>query len=174
MNKIKMGLLVLSAAIMIACFFAFKSQSAEVVTIADENGVLQQAPGGNYYTYQWNLGTIANANNDTLYLPSSLRPVQSDFIQVYGITRTSVSGTANVAVKVECTAEPYSGTTPPTTGWVTALNSANSSAATAATTATTEQIVLGMSPSINYRVIVDGTGTQSTTYRIRVVMKRKT
>lgn len=174
MNKIKAGLLAFSVLLLTIGIFAFKAQNNAIQTETDENGVFQSSGSGSYYTYRWNLDTIANAANDTLYLPSSLRPVLSDFIQTYSVIRTSISGTANVAVKVEGTTEPYVGSTPPTTGWVNVLNSANAAAATAATTATTEQIVLGMSPSISYRIIVDGTGTQSTSYRIRATMKRKT
>lgn len=174
MNNIKKGIFLLFVALTWAAIFAFKAQDNAIQTETDENGVFQSSGSGSYYTYRWNLDTITNAANDTLYLPSSLRPVLSDFIQCYGITRTSISGTASIAVKIEGTVEPYVGSTPPTTGWVNVLNSANAAAATAATTATTEQIVLGMSPSISYRIIVDGTGTQSTSYRIRATMKRKT
>ena len=152
-----------------------KAISETLITQNDEAGQLYFAPSGMFYEYTWRLDTISNANNDTLYLPSNLRPLVSDFTVAVAITRTNISGTTNLAVKLEGTNWAYSGSTPPTQGWATALNTANAAAATAATTATTEHILL---PStwglINYRVIVDGTGTQSSSYRIRLTLKKKT
>lgn len=128
---------------------------------------------GSIYEKTYTKDTITDAANDTLYLPSSMRPVVSNFIQGISITRTNISGTTNLAVKVEESTYRYSGTTPPTAGWVTALNSAGSSAATAATTATTEEIRLPDSYAMSYRVIIDGTGTQSSSYVIRWILKKK-
>lgn len=117
--------------------------------------------------------TITDAANDTLYLPSSMRPVISDFLHGISISRTSISGTHNLAVKVEESTYRYSGTTPPTAGWAASLNTANAAAATAATTATTEEIRLPASHAMNYRVIIDGSGTQSSSYVIRWILKKK-
>jgi hypothetical protein len=168
-------------ALLMAGIFAFSNNDFEkafkqerLVTITDAHGELMAAPSQAFYQYTWTMDTITNAANDTLNLPSALRPLLSDFEQCWSIVRTNISGTTNLAVKIEQTPYLYSGSTAPTLGWVTALNSANASAATAATTATTENIVLSMSPACNYRCIVDGTGTQSTSYRLRLVLKRKT
>ncbi len=126
------------------------------------------------YEYTWTKDTISNANNDTLYLPSRLRPVNSDYIMAVSVTRTNISGTTNLAVKVEGTTYNYTGSTKPTSGWCPALNTANAAAATAATTATEETLMIPNAYYKNYRVVVDGTGTQSTSYTIRLVMKKKT
>ncbi len=132
------------------------------------------APSGSFYERLYTLDTITNAANDTLYLPSNMRPLFSDFQMAVNILRTNISGTTNLAVKVEETNWPFSGTTAPTNGWVATLNSAGTAAATAATTATTEQLLIPHAYGINFRVIVDGTGTQVSSYRLRWTLKKKT
>lgn len=126
-----------------------------------------------FYDYAWTKDTITNAANDTLYLPSRMRPVNSDFIMAFAIKRTSISGTANIAVKIEESVYPYSGSTPPTAGWVTSFNNLGAAADTDATTATEETIRIPNAYGRSYRVIVDGTGTQSTSYDVRLLMKKK-
>ncbi len=126
-----------------------------------------------YYEYTYTKDTITNAANDTLYLPSTFRPQLSDFQMCVSVTRTNISGTTNLAVKVEDTAYKYTGSTPPTAGWAATLNSALAAAATAATTATTENLNIPHIYGMNTRIIVDGTGTQSSSYVIRVVLKKK-
>lgn len=126
-----------------------------------------------FYEYTYTKDTIANAANDTLYLPSTMRPVTSNFQICYDVTRTNISGTTNLAVKVEESTYRYSGSTPPTAGWAASLNSAGSAAETAATTATTEAIYIPNAYGVSYRIIIDGTGTQSSSYVIRVVLKKK-
>ncbi len=125
------------------------------------------------YDYAWTKDTITNAANDTLYLPSRMRPVNSDFLIAFAINRTSISGTANVAVKVEESVYPYTGSTPPTRGWVTSLNSVGGAADTDATTATEETIRIPNAYGRSYRIIIDGTGTQSTSYDARIILKKK-
>jgi len=132
-----------------------------------------ESSGTTMYEYTYTKDTITNANNDTLYLPSRLRPVNSDFLIAYTVTRTNISGTTNLAVKVEESGYNYTGTTRPTAGWVASLNSAGTAAATAATTATEELIRIPTAWGKSYRIIIDGTGTQSSSYVIRVVMKKK-
>lgn len=126
------------------------------------------------YEYTYTKDTITNAANDTLYLPSTMRPVLSDFIMAYSVMRTNISGTTSLAVKIEETTYRYSGSTPPTAGWSASLNSVGTAAATAATTATEEEIRIPNAYGLNYRCIIDGAGTQSSSYVIRVVMKKKT
>lgn len=77
-----------------------------------------------YYEYTYTKDTITNAANDTLYLPSTFRPQLSDFQMCVSVTRTNISGTTNLAVKVEDTAYKYTGSTPPSAGWAATLNSA--------------------------------------------------
>lgn len=126
-----------------------------------------------FYEYTYPKDTIANAANDTLYLPSNMRPVLSNYQITYAVTRTNISGTTNLAVKIEESAYRYSGSTPPTAGWAASLNSAGSAAATAATTATTEALYIPNAYGCSYRCIIDGTGTQSSSYVIRVILKKK-
>jgi hypothetical protein len=132
-----------------------------------------QTTGTAMYEHTWNKDTITNAANDTLYLPSRIRPVNSDFLIALSIHRTSISGTANLAVKVEESVYNYTGSTPPTRGWVTSFNNLGSAADTDATTATDETIRIPNAYGRSYRIIIDGTGTQSTSYDARILMKRK-
>jgi hypothetical protein len=140
-----------------------------------DGGEMYYAPTGSFYEVTFTKDTIANAANDTLYLPSRLRPILSDFQMCLNVTRTNISGTTALAVKAEETTYVYTGaSTPPTAGWSATLNSANAAAATAATTATTEAIFIPHAYGINYRFVVDGSGTQSSSYVLRLVLKKKT
>lgn len=173
-NKILFGLFL--TAVFATIGLSFKASAPDqikVVNFGENETAVYAGTMPIYYEKTYAKDTISNALNDTLYLPSNMRPVLSDFLQNWAITRTNISGTTNVAVKVEQTNYAYSGTTPPTAGWVTATNNVGTSAATAATTATTEAISIPNSYGINYRVIVDGTGSQSTSYVIRVTLKKK-
>ncbi len=165
-NKFLLPLLLLIAAsAMLTGLQSFKNSGANataaLITEQDDNGTLNYAPPGTYYEYTWTKDTISNANNDTLYLPARLSPLLSDFQVCYSIIRTSISGTANIAVKVEESA--YSSGT--VTDWV-------SKATTAATTATAEHLVLSHVPGMRQRIVIDGTGTQSTSYVVRGVLKK--
>jgi hypothetical protein len=153
--------------------FVFVAFAIGLVAWNYPDGEYQTSGGSSMFEHAYTKDTITNAANDTLYLPSRLRPVNSDFLIAVAINRTSISGTANVAVKVEESVYPYTGSTPPTRGWVTSLNTANSSAATAATTATEETLRIPNAFGRSYRIIVDGTGTQSTSYDVRLLMKKK-
>ena len=150
-----------------------KQINSTLIQEETESGLLTYAPTGTFYELTYTKDTIANAANDTLYLPSRLRPVLNDYQVSVSVTRTNISGTTNLAVKVEGSNYAYSGSTPPTAGWAATLNSANAAAAAAATTATTESFFIPHTYDINYRTIIDGTGTQSSSYVIRWVLKRK-
>lgn len=168
-NKILFGLFAL---IITAAALSSFDWGTEVERGTTEYGEFQTS-GTSIYEHTWTRDTITNANNDTLYLPARLRPVNSDFILSYTISRTSISGTANIAVKVEETGYNYTGSTPPTAGWVTSFNNLGAAADTDATTATEEAIRIPNAYGKAYRVIVDGSGTQSTSYVVRLVMKKK-
>lgn len=110
------------------------------------------------YTKDFTIDTIANAANDTLALGAN---IVSNYEWSYHIIRTNISGTTNIAVTVQA-----SGNTTGDTDWVTV-------ATTSATTATNE-ILSGVSfYGLRHRVIVDGTGTQSSSYKIKAVLKKK-
>mgnify|MGYP006931609411 CR=1 FL=1 len=167
-----MVLLVLAFAGIVAFGSGSRAEEAAVVNESTAEGEFQSV-GTGFLEYTYTLDTISNAANDTLYLPSRMRPVLSDYIMTYSVKRTNISGTTNIAVKIEESTYKYSSSTPPTAGWVASLNTAGSAAATAATTATEEEIRLPNAHGVSYRCIVDGTGTQSTSYVIRVIMKKK-
>lgn len=107
----------------------------------------------------WNLDTIANAANDTLDAPWS---IQSRYTGALQITRTNISGTTNIAVSIQ-TSVTNSLSTDVT--WVTV-------ATTAATTATAELLTLPEIYGQRIRIIVDGTGTQSSSYRLSWLGKK--
>jgi len=161
-----------------ALFFSFRSVDANTVQKVEmeDGSVFESNNAGTYYAYTWTKDTITDAANDTLYLPTSprMRPVYSNFTGCVSVTRTNISGTTNLAVKLEETAYAYSGSTAPTAAWASALKVGGSAAATAATTATTENLAIPDMYGMNYRVIIDGTGTQSSSYVIRLLLKKKT
>ena len=106
----------------------------------------------------WALDTITNAANDTLTLPWTL---QSRYTGALQITRTNISGTTNIAVSIQASVTSSSGTD---ATWVTV-------ATTSATTATAELLTLAETYGQRYRIIVDGTGTQSSSYRLSWLSK---
>lgn len=131
---------------------AFKGEESQAASMAAPNPP-------RLYSYEFTLDTITNAANDTLTLPAA--DVQSNYEWAYFITRTSISGTANIAVSVQA-----SGVRSGSTDWTQV-------GVTSATTATNE-IISGTSfHGRRHRIIVDGTGTQSTSYKITAVLKLK-
>jgi hypothetical protein len=136
---------------------------AAIVTLSgfeDSNTVNTAGPSApRLYTYEFTLDTITNAANDTLLLPAT--DVQSNYEWSYFITRTSISGTANIAVSVQA-----SGVRSGNTDWVQV-------GVTSATTATNEMVSGTSFHGRRHRIIVDGTGTQSTSYKITAVLKLK-
>lgn len=155
--------------------FSFKADNANAVIteVQPDGSFFDYDRAGTYYAYTWTKDTITDAANDTLYLPSNMRPVLSNFTGCVSVTRTNISGTTNLAVKLEETTYPYSGSTKPSAGWASALKVGGSAAATAATTATTENLAIPDLYGMNYRIIIDGTGTQSSSYVIRLLLKKK-
>lgn len=147
--------------IVCAAMLSFKAERPTAETHAGNTSKIEAiAPNAapQFFTKKWSLDTIANAANDTLALGSN---ILSNYEWSYHITRTSISGTANIAVTVQA-----SGLTTGNDDWVTV-------ATTSATTATNE-ILSGVSfYGVRHRLIVDGTGTQSTSYKITGVLKKK-
>lgn len=140
--------------------FAVFAGIATLSGFEDSSTLSASAPSApRLYTYEFTLDTLSNANNDTLLLPAT--DVQSNYEWAYFITRTSISGTANIAVAVQA-----SGVRSGNADWTQV-------GVTSATTATNE-IVSGTSfHGRRHRLIVDGTGTQSTSYKITAVLKLK-
>lgn len=130
--------------------FAFKG---------NEGAELAQTAPPKLYVKDWVLDTILNAAKDTLLLPAT--DVQSNYEWSYHITRTSISGTANVAVSVQAS------------GVRTGNNDWTQVAITSGTGATNEILSSASFFGRRHRIIVNGTGTQSTSYRITAVLKLK-
>lgn len=106
----------------------------------------------------YSLDTITNAANDTIVLPWTF---QSRYTGALQITRTNISGTTNLAVSIQASVTSSSGTD---ATWVTV-------ATTSATTATAELLTLAETYGQRYRIIIDGTGTQSSSYRLSWLSK---
>lgn len=156
----------------VVCGIAMSFKGSEVERGVLPDGTEYEYRAGRYYAYTFALDTITDAANDTLYLPSRMSDLHSNFQGCVSVTRTNISGTTNIAVKVEETAYDYSGSTAPTEGWASALKVGGTAAATAATTATIENLNIPESYGMAWRIVVDGTGTQSSSYKIRVVLKQ--
>lgn len=128
-------------------FFAGKPEAA------------QYAPAPSLLTKTWALDTISNAANDTLTLPWAM---QSRYTGALQLTRTNISGTTNLAVSVQ-TSVASSSSVDPT--WITVATSSG-------TGATNELITISETYGQRYRIIIDGTGTQSSSYRVSWLGKK--
>lgn len=105
--------------------------------------------------------TITNGESDTIRLSSVISDVQWLYTYSWHVSRTNLSGTTNVALKVEETTDPTGAT-----GWVT-VNTGAGTGATAERMTGTE--LLGR----QQRLVATGTGTQSTRYVVGVCLKLK-
>jgi hypothetical protein len=114
----------------------------------------------NLLTKTWALDTITNAANDTLLMPWTM---QNRYTGALQITRTNISGTTNLAITVQTNVASTSSTD---ATWITVLTSSG-------TGATAELLTLEETYGQQYRIIVDGTGTQSSSYRLSWLGKKK-
>lgn len=117
------------------------------------------APVPSLLSKTWAKDTITNAANDTLTLPWTL---QSRYTGALQITRTSISGTINLSVVIQAS---VTGASSADVTWVTVATSSG-------TGATNEILTLAETYGQRYRIIVDGTGTQSSSYRLSWLSKR--
>jgi len=119
--------------------------------------------------------TITNTESDTIYVNSAgasggygTQATAVDFQNIWAgkwlVTRTQLSGTTNVALKVEST--PIGGTST-TTAWAQEV-------AGAGTGATAEWISISEMLGRRYRIILTGSGTQSSLYFVYFSGKKKT
>lgn len=137
---------------------ALLSFKGEETASRPREAVVEPMASPSLYTKDFTLDTITNAANDTLALGAN---ILSNYEWSYHIIRTNISGTTNIDVTVQA-----SGNTTGDTDWVTV-------ATTSATTATNE-ILSGVSfYGLRHRIIVDGTGTQSSSYKIKAILKKK-
>lgn len=113
---------------------------------------------GEYYRYVPSADTITNAEKDTLLLPVTMYSQYTYCIQ--GV-RTSLSGTHNVKFVLQ-----QSNTTSGNTDWV----GVDSTSTTSATIGLLQgQELYG----IRYRILVNGSGTQSSRYALNCTFKKK-
>ena len=166
-NKILYGLLL--AVLAFAVFgplMAFYKSDAGADAFEHVDGV------GDYATFDYRNDTITNAEKDTLFIGkrdnSTWNTVTSptQFLSLYtydiSILRASLSGTHNVKVYLDKSNTRY-GTS---TDWFT-LDS------TSATTATLAMLRSTDATGARYRLRINGTGTQSSTFTIWSIWKKK-
>ncbi len=124
-----------------------------------------------FYSVAFTKDTITDAENDTLYLPkqyniaptaANMADLQTLRTYAYFITRTNLSGTTNVAVSLQ----ESGALSPGASDWVTI-------GTTAATTATAEKLAGTEVTGRHQRLIIDGTGTQGSSYQIWAILKAK-
>lgn len=119
---------------------------------------LETSPGKQAVLYDPAKDTITNAEKDTLLLPYTLL---SRFTYLFSVERTQLSGTANVKVYLDESNAQTGNTT-----WRTI----DSTATTTATLAFFDgDEVYGR----RLRLRISGTGTQSSTYKLRGTLKYK-
>ena len=121
-------------------------------------GNSEQYKVGEYYRYVPSADTITNAEKDTLLLPVTMYSQYTYCIQ--GV-RTSLSGTHNVKFVLQ-----QSNTTTGNTDWV-GVDS------TSTTTATIGLLQGAELYGVRYRILVNGSGTQSSRYALNCTFKKK-
>ncbi len=175
-----LGLMICLLGLALQAFAPAKTveKEAEVVkveTVTNENGEAAKmywAVGG-YVRSIYRLDTITNTEEDTIGLVSRTSTTANNavasytpFISLYtidlSIKKTNISGTTTVAMYLEKSAT----TTPTTTGWVLVDST---STATAGVGVISRTELLGET----YRLRVKGRGTQSTSYKIDGLAKKK-
>lgn len=111
------------------------------------------------YAYDWSLDTIADAANDTLTIGDLQTSKWNGAIHCIG---TQISGTQLLDVRLQGSAFA----SPGASEWVAIANDTLNGAAESL------RIQAGTLDLLNYRIIVDGTGTQSSSYKCRFLLKK--
>lgn len=155
MNKYLLPALLLLCALVA---FNWKGTDVPAYEYTGDRSEVFEPMASSIVRYTFTADTITDAENDTLSLPYNLF---SSFTSLYQLTRTNLSGTTNVAVTLQ-----QSALTSGDTDWVTV-------GTTSGTGATIEALTLNPTYGIRYRLIVDGTGTQSTRYTVQAVLKKQ-
>ena len=152
-----------------------EAEVVKVETVTGENGEAAKmywAVGG-YVRTNYRLDTITNAELDTFGLVSRTSTTAANalasytpFISLYSldlsIRRTNISGTTSVKMYLDKSAT----TTPTATGWLTVDS-------TSTTGATVGQISRSELLGEIYRVRIVGAGTQSSSYLVQGIAKKK-
>lgn len=110
------------------------------------------------YQYAWTADTITNTENDTLALPVNLL---SDYQYNYTLVKTNLSGTTALKLYLQ-----ESNLTSGTTDWITVDSSVT-------TTTTLGRIKNTDTYGVRHRLIVDGSGTQSSKYWLYAKLKKQ-
>jgi len=146
---------------------AFDSHNAQGAAQSEDDYAVV---GGNVQ-YNFRLDTITNTELDTIPLgkPNSNNIVASpvNFMSLYtydiAVLRTSISGTHNVKVYLDRSLTTTTGTA---TDWFT-IDSTSATTATPAIMRSTD------ATGAKYRLRIKGTGTQSSSYKIWTLWKKK-
>jgi hypothetical protein len=141
-NFIKVSAIVGVLAICLALFSFRNTKDAEFA-------------GGSLYRPAVISGAILNTENDTIVLPNFASNYQFEAATL----RTSVSGTHNVKMYLQEAVHPTG-----TTTW-------RNIDSTSTTTATLAFIRQPVTYGYRHRLILDGTGTQSSTYTVAIIAK---
>lgn len=117
----------------------------------------------NYYTREFTADTITNAENDTISIPAQFLDA---WVPVAFLETTQLSGTQAINLIIQ-----ESSKTTGTTTWVSVDTIALSGSADA------DRLSYPAAPywvrGLRMRIIIDGSGTQSTRYTGRVIAKRE-
>ena len=116
------------------------------------------AATGKYYRKAFTKDTITNAANDTLAVPVNLLSL---YTYDYTLVKTNISGTTALKLYLQ-----ESNLTSGNTDWLTIDSSVVS-------TTTTGRIKGTDVFGVRHRLIVDGSGTQSSSYNLQATLKRK-
>lgn len=153
------------AALFIVAAVMLNFGSAKTIKVVDETGVAEYTNGdffapGIRYGKEYTADTITNAEADTLTFAAPINLLESNFLYNYVIQRTNLSGTTNVTLTLQ---ESNSGTG--TANWYTVASSGT-------TTATTDKVQGSLTYGRRHRLLVIGSGTQSTRYIVTTNLKQ--
>ena len=164
--KNKIQFLLAACLLAIAAVFTFSAFDRtpvpfeDIYTIEDESGnvTTAAAPSSNAIVKSWVVDTITNAENDTLLLGEILA---SAYQYAYQIRMANISGTRSIKFYLEQTSATGS------SRWMT-VDSAITSGAVINNYLMRNANTWGN----RHRIIIDGTGTQSISYKIDGWLKR--
>lgn len=149
------GLLLVFA---VGAFVAFDKPYTDFQTSVVEDGVASFAPSSGAVVKSWTLDTITNAENDTLTLGEVLA---SPYQYSYQIRLANISGTRSIKFYLEQTSGTGS------TRWMKV-----DSAVTSGSTINDYLMKNAETWGNKHRIIVDGTGTQSVSYKVDGWLKK--
>jgi len=133
--------------------------AVSVMAAVSASGTKYNTGASKAYAYDWTSDTITDAGNDTLTIGELQTSKWTGAIHCTG---TQLSGTQLVDVRLQGSAFAV----PAAADWVQVANDTLNGAAESL------RIQAGTLDLLNYRIIMDGTGTQSSTYKCRFLLKK--